>query len=207
VTAMLRRCLAVLLLLLAAAGPAAAEGYGPFGVPQAAYTAEATLTLGRRSYDMRITASGPLERREMVTQGIRRIVLIDQRQGRASLLLPDQRMAMDADIALVPGVGELLEMHWTARPLQVETVAGVRARKHRVEGANSRGDRIAGHAWVTGENIMVRADLEVRRQGKITQVAQELRNLRVGGIDRGLLTIPAGYRRMPLPMNLFNRQK
>ncbi|WP_374450355.1 hypothetical protein [Stella sp.] len=201
------RLLALVLLVLAAVAPATAQGYGPFGPPDVSYTADATVTLGRRSYDMRVVASGPLERREMVTQGIRRIVLIDQRSRRASLLLPDQRVAMDADISLVPGVGELFQLRWKTRPLGHEQVAGTRARKHRVDGTNGRGDRITGHAWVTGGNVMVRADLEVRREGKVTRVHQELHNLRVGAIDHALLAIPAGYRRMPLPMNLFNRQK
>ncbi|BBK40900.1 hypothetical protein STVA_09200 [Allostella vacuolata] len=203
----LARLLAAVLLLLAVPAGAGAQGYGPFGVPHASYTADATLQLGRRSYDMRVIGSGALERREMVNQGIRRIVLIDQRARRATLLMPDQRVAMDADISLVPGVGELLELRWKAQPLAVESVAGVRARKHRVDGTNGRGDRITGMAWVTGDNIMVRADLEVRRQGKVTRVKQELRNLRVGAVDRALLTVPAGFRRMPLPMNLFNRQR
>jgi len=204
---MAARLVALVLALLAAVPAAASQGIGPFGPPDASYMADATVTLGRRSYDMRVVASGPLERREMVTQGIRRIVLIDQRTRRASLLLPDQRVAMDADISLVPGVGELFRLRWTKRPLGTEQVAGVRARKHRVDGTSGHGDRVTGHAWVTGDNIMVRADLEIRREGKVTRVRQELRNLRVGAIDRALLTVPAGYRRMPLPMNLFNRQR
>lgn len=204
---MAARLVALVLTLLAIVPAAAAQGIGPFGPPDAAYSADATVTLGRRSYEMRVVASGPLERREMVTQGIRRIVLIDQRSRRASLLLPDQRVAMDADISLVPGVGELFRLRWTKRPLGMEQVAGVRARKHRVDGTSGRGDRVTGHAWVTGDNIMVRADLEVRREGKVTRVRQELHNLRVGAIDRALLAVPAGYRRMPLPMNLFNRQR
>ena len=207
VIAVAGRLLAFALLVLAAVAPAAAQGYGPFGPPEVSYTADATVTLGRRSYDMRVVASGPLERREMVTQGIRRIVLIDQRSRHASLLLPDQRVAMDADISLVPGVGELFRLRWKTRPLGTEPVGGTGARKHRVDGTNGRGDRITGHAWVANGNIMVRADLEVRREGKVTRVHQELRNLRVGAVDHALLTVPAGYRRMPLPMNLFNRQK
>ncbi|BBK32732.1 hypothetical protein EDC65_5239 [Stella humosa] len=203
----LARLCALLLLALGLPAAAEAQGYGPFGPPTAAYTADATLQLGRRSYDMRVTGQGLLERREMVTDGLRRIVLIDQGARRATLLMPDQRVAMDADIALVPGVGELLSLHWTARPLAVETVNGVRARKHQVDGTNDRGDRITGVAWVTGDNIMVRADLDVRRQGKRTRVVQELRNLRVGNVDRAQLTVPAGFRRMPLPMNLFNRRQ
>ncbi len=200
------RILGLALLAVASAGGAHSQGIGPFGPPRAAYTADANLELGRRSYDMRVTGNGPIERREMVTQGIRRILLIDQQARRATLLLPDQRVAMDADIASVPGFGDFLDIRWKARPLETETVDGVRARKHQVDGTNSHGDRVSGLAWVTPQNILVRADLEVVRQGKRSRVRQRLTNLRVGHVDPALLAVPAGYRRMPLPANLFKRR-
>lgn len=198
------RALAMALLLLAGVTAAQAQGIGPFGPPKAAYTADARLELGRRSYDMRVTGNGPLERRDMVTQGIRRILLIDQQARRATLLLPDQRLAMDADIATVPGFGDLLDIRWQARPLSAEMVEGIRTRKHHVEGTNSSGDRVSGLAWLTPQNILVRADLDVVRRGKHSKVRQRLTNLRVGPVNGGLLKVPAGYRRMPLPSNLFN---
>lgn len=199
------RSAALLFALLVGPTASHAQGVGPFGPPQAAYTAHASLTLGRRTYEMKVTGNGPLERRDMVTQGIRRILLIDLRARRATLMLPDQRLAMDTDIASVPGVGEFLDIRWKTRPLGTETIDGVRTRKHHVEGSNGQGDHVAGLAWVTAQNILMRADLEVVRRGKRSKVSQRLTDLRLGPVSPGLLAVPAGYRRMPLPSNLFRR--
>lgn len=200
------RILGFLLAVLAGSTGLHAQGIGPFGPPQAAYAAHASLTLGRRSYEMEVVGNGPLERRDMVTQGIRRVLLIDQRARRATLMLPDQRLAMDTDIASVPGFGDFLDIKWKARPLGTETIDGVRTRRHHVEGTNRHGDRVSGVAWLTPQNILVRADLDVVRRGKRTKVSQRLTNLRIGPVSQGLLRVPAGYRRMPLPSNLFKRR-
>ncbi|MGE0714927.1 MAG: hypothetical protein AB7P02_05750 [Alphaproteobacteria bacterium] len=195
---MLRRALLAIVLLCVGAAVAVAD-IGPFGAPRAAYTADATITVGRRVISARLVAEGPRERREAVIEGVHQTLLIDQRARTATLLMPGARMAIETDIRRVPGAGEALDMRWTTRRVGAEPVSGVPAVRHRVDGRNARGDSLAGFVWLTAENIPVRVDLEFRSGRRRTTIRQELRNLRVGPVDRALLVVPAGYRRMPMP--------
>ncbi|MCC7272722.1 MAG: hypothetical protein IT561_08640 [Alphaproteobacteria bacterium] len=198
---MIARLLLILALSGLGAGGAAAD-IGPFGAPRASYTADATITVGRQSVAARIFGDGPRERRETIIQGVPQIFLLDQRARTAVLLMPGARLAIEADIRTVPGAGEAIDMRWTTRPLGAETVAGVHATRHRVDGVNARGDRLSGEVWLTRENIPVRVELEFRGARRRTAIRQELHNLKVGPVDPRLLRVPAGFRRLPMPAGL-----
>ncbi|MCC7272721.1 MAG: hypothetical protein IT561_08635 [Alphaproteobacteria bacterium] len=194
---MIRRTAAALAVLVFASAGAAAD-LGPFGTPTVPYTADSTVSADGRNIAAKVYADGARERRETTVEGRTQILLVDRDQQKATVLLPEQKTAMEVDVRNA-GAGRAGDIKWTTRELGPEALGPVAAVKHAVEGANGRGDRIAGIVWITAERIPVKAELDVTADGRTRHVSQLLSNLKVGPVDPALLTVPADYRRVVPP--------
>lgn len=187
------------LVPLCLAPVAAAADMGPFGPPTAAYSADSTITADGKTISARVHADSDRERREIGNGDAAQIMLIDHKAKKATMLIVEQKVAMEVDMSEEDGSGGPREMKWTTEALGEEPVGGVAATKHRVDGQASGGARVAGLVWVTPEMIPVKSELDVTEEGETVHIVQELSNLKVGPVDAGLFAVPEDYKRMQMP--------
>ena len=177
--------------------PAAASAeIGPFGPPTAAYSADSQIVADGQTITARIHADGERERREIGSGETAQIVVIDHKAKKATMMMVEQRVAMDV---AMPDESGADQMKWKTDAVGDEQVGGVPATKHRVDGTAGDGTRVAGHVWVTAEKIPVKSDLQVTEEGQTLHIVQELSNLKIGPVDETLFAVPAEYKRMPMP--------
>lgn len=194
----LRAFLALAALLTAPA--AVAADIGPFGLPTAPYSAESRVTADGRTVTARIHADGQRERREIRDDGVEQIMLIDHGTQKATMLIVEQKVAMEVDMDATGG--PMTPTKWETREVGREEVAGRPVTRHRIDGRGSDGARVAGDVWLTAEKIPVKSELDVTEDGQTVRVVQELTNLRIGPVDPALFQVPAGYQKMPMPKGL-----
>ncbi len=184
---------------LCLAPAAAAAEMGPFGTPTAPYSADSQITADGQTVTARIHADGERERREIGSGDMAQIMVIDHKAKKATVMIVEQRVAMDVDMSGKAGPGATDEMKWTTREIGGEAVGGVAAIKHSVDGKSGTGEHVVGHVWVTAEKIPVKSELDVTEAGQTVRIVQELSNVKVGPVDTALFTVPADYKRMQMP--------
>ncbi|WP_374450161.1 hypothetical protein [Stella sp.] len=192
----LRALLALAALLAAPAASWAAE-IGPFGLPTAPYAADSRITADGRTVTARIHADGARERREIRDGDLRQVMLIDHDAKRATMLIVEQKVAMEVDMDATGG--PMAETKWETRELGREELGGRTVTRHHVDGRGADGARVVGEVWLTDERIPVKSSLDVTEEGQTVRIVQELSNLRIGPVDPALFQVPAGYQKVPMP--------
>jgi hypothetical protein len=191
---MSRHCLWIPLLALLATSSAAEPD--SWLRPKSDYAADTVMETGAGRIEGRVWASGDKERRELVVDGRRHVVIVRRDRGVSWILLPDQRMYVENG----PGDGPLAAGRIEARELErealgEESVNGTPATKYRVHGRAADGAPFEGTMWLTAQEIPVRV---LTQQGG-APMRMELRNLSLGAVDPARFEIPAGFRRVELP--------
>lgn len=192
-----RALLALVPLCLAPA--AAAADMGPFGPPTAAYSADSKITADGQTINARVHADSDRERREIGEGDAAQVMLIDHKAKKATMMIVEQKVAMEVDMSDEDAAGAPGEMKWTTEALGDEAVDGVNATKHRVDGKGAGGAHVVGLVWVTPEKIPVKSKLDVTDNGETVHIEQELSNLKIGPVDAALFAVPDDYRRMQMP--------
>lgn len=190
------RALLAIAALLAAPMAAAAE-IGPFGLPTAPYSADSRITADGRTIDARIHADGQRERREIRAEGMEQVMLIDHGTQKATMLIVEQKVAMEVDMDATGG--PMAATKWETREIGREELAGRTVTRHHVDGSGADGARVVGEVWLTDEKIPVKSALDVTEEGQTVRIVQELSNLRIGPVDPALFQVPAGYQKVPMP--------
>lgn len=187
-------------LALFAAPLAHAADFGPFGLPTAPYSADSRITADGRSIAARIHADGQRERREIREEGMEQVMLIDHGTKKATMLVVEQKVAMEVDMA---AAGDPMSAtKWKTRELGREQLGGHAVTRHHIDGQGEDGARVVGEVWLTKEKIPLKSALDVTEEGQTVRVVQELSNVRVGPVDAKLFEVPAGYQRMAMPAGM-----
>jgi hypothetical protein len=192
---MSRHRLWIPVLALLAAGAAAADPEAWLR-PKSDYAADTVMETDAGRIEGRVWASGDKERRELVVDGRRHVVILRRDRGVSWILLPEQRMYLENG----PGEGPLAVERPDARKLErealgEESVNGIPATKYRVHGRTADGAVFEGAMWLTAQEIPVRV---LTQQGG-APMRMELRNLSLGAVDPARFEIPPGFHRFDLP--------
>ncbi len=193
----IRALLALLAAQLTAGSAALAADIGPFGLPTAPYSAESRITADGETMTARIHSDGLRERREVRGGELAHIMLIDHGAKRATMLVAEQKVAMEVDMDATGG--PMTETKWETREIAREQLGGRSVTRHHIDGRGADGARVTGEVWLTDEKIPVKSALDVTEDGQTVRVVQELTDLRIGPVDPALFAVPPGYQRMPMP--------
>lgn len=193
---------AVAISAAAWAMPAAATDGNPFGPAKRPYAADGRMAADGHTMTFKLFVDGPRERRETSMRGGRQVMILDRGRRTAVMLMPERKMAMNTDFAKARGKADPENMRWTTRALGQETVGGVRATKHRVDGTGRRGEQVGGFVWTTADAIVVRMELDVAQRGRTSRFTQELSNLKVGPQAPQLFVVPSDYQTMKIPQGI-----
>ncbi|MBI5885064.1 MAG: DUF4412 domain-containing protein [Deltaproteobacteria bacterium] len=145
----------------------------------------------------RVYHSGAMERMEQEMDGATQAIILRADKKLAWVLMPQMRMYMEVGYdALGASVYDPNDMDYTLVDEGPDTVAGVKTEKYRMSAVGKDGKRFEGYLWLTLEDIMVRIEAVSKGKDRTERVNMELRNLRIGPVDRSLFEVPAGYTKM-----------
>lgn len=189
--------LAVLVLIPWVALPAAAAGVNPWDT-KVEYSADSVVGTGERARSGRLWRTPTALRQDIVDAGRTQTLIVRLDRGVAWIVVPDQRMVVETDLA---GLDLPVEVLFGARPVKAaivgrETIDGLRTAKYRVEGATPKGGAFDGFVWTTQDGVVVKIDGEGQGQAGRGRLAMSFRNIRVAPQDQSLFEPPAGYFRM-----------
>jgi hypothetical protein len=182
-------------VLMITAGAAQGDSVPP---PTASYSGAGIMRMGGQpDMPFRVNAAGPLERREMVMQGSAQTMIKRPDLGVIYMLMPQmgQAMEMPLDDSRMPGD------HMDAyNPVAVggETVLGEDTAKYRMQGGDANGS-FDGHAWITGDGIMMRMEGQASGPDFGGPVSITLNSLQRGPQDPSLFELPPGTSVMQMP--------
>lgn len=161
------------------------------------YTADSVLKIDGMEVISRVYHSGSKERMEQEMDGAAQVIIVRTDKKLAWVLMPQMQMYMEIGYdALGAAAYDPGEMDYTLVAEGTESVAGVTAAKYRMTAVGRDGKRFEGYIWLGPGNIMVRIEAASKGNGKTERVKMELRNLRIGPVDRSLFEVPKGYTKM-----------
>jgi hypothetical protein len=137
------------------------------------------------------------ERRELVMEGHRSVIIMKKGSPTVLVLMPEQQMYMeqtpppDADPERAMKEGQV-----TIKKVGSEKVNGQNAVKYKLEAADKTGKVFDGHVWLTKENIPVRMDGTTGKGGRLRM---DYTNIKIGPQNPALFAVPAGYTKMGTP--------
>lgn len=161
------------------------------------YTADSVMEADDLEVISRVYHSGGMERMEQETDGASQAIILRTDKKLAWVLMPQMQTYLEIGYdALGASIYDPNDMDYTLVDEGPDTVAGVKAVKYRMSAVGKDGKRFEGYLWLTPENIMVRIEAASKGKGKTERVKMELRNLRIGPVDRSLFEVPSGYTKM-----------
>src|SRR5579875_3284924 len=191
--------------LLAGAAPADAQLLGlEYYLPQpkVEFSADFTVTSDGDTVAGKMMRSHDKERREVVAEGNREVMIIRGDRGIVWSLSPDDKLyletSLDEALGRIPDAdGKAPEPQITVTPLGQESIDGVPVTKRRVSGKDADGSPVEATVWTSEDGVVMRLDsVVVDDDGARHAIRLELHHLRVAPQDPGLFEIPAGYRRI-----------
>jgi hypothetical protein len=189
--------LAVLVLIPFVTAPAWAAGVNPWDT-KVEYSADSIVGTGERARPGRLWRTPTALRQDVVEGGRTQTIIVRLDRGVAWIVVPDQRMVVETDLA---GLDVPVEVLIGSRPVKSaivgrETIDGQRTSKYHVEGATPKGGQFDGFVWATQDGVVMKIDGEGQGQGGRGRLAVSFTNVRVAPQDANLFEPPAGYFRM-----------
>ncbi|MFQ5847552.1 MAG: hypothetical protein ACE5IQ_07770 [Candidatus Methylomirabilales bacterium] len=175
-----------------------------FPAPKVGYSADLRMEMRESARATPMIVTGKIyasrkgnERRETVAEGQETITIWRQDKGVAWMLLPKQRLYMEARGGDTEENPERMIQEGRVKFTKVgsDTVNGIRTTKYRMEATHKHGARFVGHRWVTSKNVPVR--MEGTMQGRSFRT--DYRNIKIGRQNPRLFELPAGYQRIAMP--------
>jgi hypothetical protein len=182
--------------LLFLAGPArAADTVLDLLDAPVAYSADFYVSSDKGTYHGTLWHAPGRERREFDTRGGGQALLLRRDTGRAYLMKPSGRWYVGLSMSAAAGLaGGLDGMTFKRTKLKDEPVAGIPATRYRIEASAARGDRFAGDAWFSKDNILVKAAGTVTtRGGRAMPVETGLSRLKLGKVEERHFELPSGW--------------
>src|SRR5262245_37891135 len=153
--------LAVLVLIPFLAVPAWSAGVNPWDA-KVEYSADSIVGTGDRAKPGRLWRTPNALRQDVVEGGRTQSVIVRLDRGVAWIVVPEQRMVVETDLA---GLDLPVDVLFGAKPVKAamvgrETIDGQRTSKYRVEGATPKGGQFDGFVWTTPDGVVMKIDGE-----------------------------------------------
>lgn len=167
------------------------------------YSADEIMETAEMSVEGPAYYSGGKERREMLIEGMRQIMITRPDKKVMWTLMPEQRMYMEIKLGDAgAGQGDLSGYEVEQTTVGPEEVNGVMTTKSKIVMTGRKGDKMGGFWWTSNEGIVVKMDVIAIDKGSKARIKKELKNINVGSQDAALFEIPAGYEKMSM-MNML----
>ena len=189
----------LLAVVIAVSGAAQAAGPSKATVE---YSADSELETAELSMKGRVNYTPTRERREMVTDGGDKMIMIMRPDKKlAWTLMPSEKMYMEMSLAQAATRDNTDPLQYQIEQTVVgpDTVNGVKTTKSKIIMTGPKGDKLGGFMWMTKENIMVKMDAIAIEKNQKMRFKTELTNLKIGKQDAALFEIPDGYSKMGMP--------
>lgn len=164
------------------------------------FTADFMVSGDKGTYHGSVWHAPGRERRDFSTKDGGQAVILRRDTNSAYLLKPSGRwyvgLAFSAVGALAGGI-DTLTVERTRQG--TDTIAGIKTTRYKVVGNGPKGSRFDGHAWFTNDGVMMKAEGTVTESnGRRSEVATALSNLRLGKVEERMFELPAGWMGMDL---------
>lgn len=175
--------------------------------PALDYSADETLETAEFSLDGRVYVSQGKERREMLIEGMRQIMINRPDKKLMWTLMPEQRMYLEIKLDGKEGDsaadrGDISGYEIEQTTVGEEEVNGVMTTKSKIVMTGRNGEKMGGFWWVSTEGIVVKMDVIAMDKGDKTRVKKALTNIEITRQDPALFEIPEGYVKMSM-MNML----
>jgi len=195
-----------MLLMVAAITVAGTAQAAKPAQPQVEYSADTTMETAEVSMKGHVNYAPTRERREMVTDGGDKMIMITRRDKKMSwTLMPSEKMYMEMslDQASAQAKDDTSKYKIEQTVVGPETVNGVNTTKSKIIMTGPKGEKMGGFMWVTKDNIVVKMDaIAIDKKDKY-RFKTELADIKVGKQDPALFEIPPGYSKMSTGMPSF----
>lgn len=160
------------------------------------YSADRTVVTGGKSYVGRVYATPGKQRHEQNVNGLPLVAILRADKRVAWLELAE--LHVFTDFAFPAAITDYASQDQLGAPIGTERVAGLEARKYRVERQGADGSQMYGYAWITEDGIVLKLDGSfITPNGKETRASYELSNVRRGPQPPELFELQRGMNRLP----------
>lgn len=174
--------------------PAAAQQL--LGDTKVPYSADRTVVTGGKSYVGKVYATPGKQRHEQDLNGFPLVAILRADKSVAWLELTSFHIF--TDFQFPAAITDYADEKQLGAPVGTEEVAGLMARKYRVEREGKDGSKLFGYAWITEEGIVVKLDgTFIEPKGHETKASYVLSNIHRGPQPPSLFELPPGMSRLP----------
>jgi hypothetical protein len=170
--------------------------------PQVEYSADSIMETAEVSMKGHVNYAPTRERREMVTDGGDKMIMITRRDKKVAwTLMPSEKMYMEMslDQASAQAKDDTSKYKIEQTVVGPESLNGVNTTKSKIIMTGPKGEKMGGFMWATKDNIVVKMDaIAIDKKDKY-RFKTELTDLKVGKQDSKLFEVPAGYEKMGMP--------
>ena len=192
----MRFMLSCLFLAAALVGAHPASAQQLLGDTRVPYSADRTVVTGGKTYVGRVYASPGKQRHEQNVNGLPLVAILRADKQVAWLELAD--LHVFTDFKFPAAITDYASQAQLGAPIGTELVAGLMAKKYRVERQGGDGSQVFGYAWIDDEGIVLKLDGSfVAPNGKETKASYELSNIHRGPQQPGLFELQPGMTRLP----------
>lgn len=171
------------------------------------YAADQIMETAEMAVEGPVYFSQGKERREMLIQGMRQIMIFRHDKKLMWTLMPEQRMYVEMKLGgneAGSGAdrGDLADYEFEQTTVGEEEVNGVMTTKSKIIMTGKKGEKMGGLWWLSKDGIIVKMDVIAMDKGSKGRIKQELKNIKIGRQDPALFEVPAGYEKMGI-MNML----
>jgi len=179
---------------LVGAQPAAAQQL--LGDTRVPYSADRTVVTGGKTYVGRVYAEPGKQRHEQIINGLPVTAILRADKSVAWLELVD--LHVFSDFKFPAAITDYASAQQLGAPVGTEMIAGLPAKKYRVERKGSDGSELFGYAWINDEGIVLKLEGSfIEPNGHETKAGYELSNVHRGPQPPELFELPKGMTRLP----------
>jgi len=171
--------------------------------PQVEYSADSAMETAEVSMKGHVNYAPMRERREMVTDGGDKMIMITRLDKKVAwTLMPSEKMYMEMDLAQASAQAKDDTSKYKIEQTVVgpESLNGVNTTKSKIIMTGPKGEKMGGFMWTTKDNIVVKMDAIAIEKNDKHRFKTELTDLKVGKQDPALFEIPSGYSKMSMGM-------
>lgn len=166
------------------------------------YSADQIMETAEMSMAGPVYVSKDKERREMLIEGMRQIMIIRHDKKVVWTLMPEQRMFMEASLegSNTNTQTDMSEYRIEQTAVGEEVINGVKTTKSKIVMTGKDGNKMGGFWWMSKEGVVVKMDVIAVDKNSKGRIKTELKNLKIAKQDPALFEIPQGYE----PMSMMN---
>jgi len=156
------------------------------------YSADSYMETGGKTVKAHVYYAPGKERKEMDRASGGQTIIIRHDKNEIWILMPKQKMYMKQPMGKEKNQENISGYDVRMKKMGTETINGIKTTKNRIT-MTGHGNTLAGFAWTTGDNIMVKLDVTSKNGDKSRAMKTELKNLKIGKQPPSLFEIPKGY--------------